>query len=266
MTTETAASRATMQGDLWGRHPQTWATSLEPQMDPLFTATLDALEPLDGVRLLDAGCGAGLALALAADRGATVAGVDASKSLLDFAAGRVPDAELSVGSVEALPHDASTFDVVCAFNSIQYAIDPAVAVAELARVCRSGGKVAIGIWGDQARCETEALFARLRSLAPPPPGTAAPLACSERRVVEGLLAKAGLDVTGGGEAQCPFTFDDLDHAWSAHSSAGPLQKLIDAAGVDAVRSVVVDVLEADRKPDGTLRQDNVFRYVTATKP
>ncbi|MQB02444.1 MAG: hypothetical protein GEU78_19900 [Actinobacteria bacterium] len=83
--------------------------------------------------------------------------------------------------------------------------------------------------------------------------------------MEGLLTKAGLEVTGGGEAQCPFTFDDLDHAWNAHSSAGPLQKLIDAAGVDAVRSVVVDVLEADRKPDGTLRQDNVFRYITAAK-
>jgi len=44
-------------------------------------------------------------------------------------------------------------------------------VSELARICRPGGRVAIGIWGDPERCETEALFARLRSLAPPPPGT-----------------------------------------------------------------------------------------------
>lgn len=35
----------------------------------------------------------------------------------------------------------------------------------------------------------------------------------------------------------------------------------DIAGASAVRQVLRDVLEADRKPDGELRQDNVFRYV-----
>ena len=51
----------------------------------------------------------------------------------------------------------------------------------------------------------------------------------------------------------------------AHASAGPLQKVIEIAGPDAVRQVMRDVLEADRKPDGELRQDNVFRYVLAAK-
>lgn len=37
-------------------------------------------------------------------------------------------------------------------------------------------------------------------------------------------------------------------------------------GTDKVRSVVVEVLEADRKPDGELRQDNVMRYIVANKP
>jgi hypothetical protein len=53
--------------------------------------------------------------------------------------------------------------------------------------------------------------------------------------------------------------------WTDHCTAGPLQKVIDIAGADAVRRVITDVLEADRKPDGELRQDNVFRYITATK-
>jgi hypothetical protein len=71
--------------------------------------------------------------------------------------------------------------------------------------------VAIGVWGDPARCETEALSARLRALArrhPAPPG---------RQRLPGGRGPAGA------------------------------------------------VLEADRKPDGSLRQDNVFRYVLATK-
>jgi SAM-dependent methyltransferase len=255
-----------MQARLWGKHPDTWADCIEPQMRPLYEATLAALGPLAGAGLLDAGCGTGLALALAADRGATVTGLDASAPMLAVARRRLPGADLRVGDIERLPYDDATFDVVCAFNSLQYALDPADAAAELARVCRPGGRVAIGVWGDPDRCETEALFARLRSLAPPPPGTPAPLACSDHGVIEGLLEGAGLTLTGGDEVSCPLTFTDHDHAWAAHTSAGPLRKVIDAVGADAVRSVLTEVLEADRKPDGQLRQDNVFRHVTATKP
>lgn len=254
------------QGELWGRHPQTWAGELEPLMGPIYDATLDALAPLVGVRLLDAGCGAGLALRRAADRGARVCGLDASAALLEVAAGRVPEADLRVGDVDALPHDDGSFDVVTAFNVIQYAVDPAQAVGELARVCRPAGRVAIGVWGEPACCETDALFARLRSLAPAPPGTSAPLACSEAGVVEGLLEKADLRVAAAGQAYCPFVFRDLEHAWAAHTSSGAVQRLIDAAGPDAVRDVIATVLETDRKADGELRQDNYFRYVIAIKP
>src|SRR5438270_117397 len=79
-------------------------------------------------------------------------------------------------------------------------------------------------------------------------------------VVEELPGKAGLHVDGGGEVPVPFVFATLDEAWTAHTSAGPLQKVIDIAGAPAVRAVMDAVLEADRKPDGTLRQDNVMRY------
>jgi SAM-dependent methyltransferase len=223
-------------------------------MSPVFDALLDALEPLSGRRLLDAGCGAGLVARKAAERGAAVTGLDASDGLLDVARERVPDGDFSTGDIDALPYKDDNFDAVTAFNSIQYTPDPAATVAELARVCRTGGTVGIGIWGDPARCETDALFGRLRSLAPPPPGTPAPLACSDPGVVEGLLEKAGLTVYGGAEV-----------AWTAHTSAGPLQKVIDMAGAEQVRAVIDAVLEADRKPDGALRQDNVFRYVLARK-
>ena len=235
-------------------------------MRPLYRATLDALAPLQGSRLLDAGCGSGQALADAAALGAVVSGLDATPELLEIARERTPSADLRVGDIQELPYDEGTFDVVTAFNSIQYAVDPAAAVAELGRVCRSGGRVAIGVWGDPARCQTEGLFARLRSLAPPPPGTPAPLALSEDGVVEDLLAMAGLTVLDGAEVPFPITFATLDEAWRAHTSAGPLQKVISVAGADEVRRVVDAVLTADRKPDGSLRQDNVLRFVTSVKP
>ena len=89
---------------------------------------------------------------------------------------------------------------------------------------------------------------------------------SDAGVVEELLTKAGLTVQGGSEVPFPITFATLDEAWRAHISAGPLQKVLSIAGADDVRRVVDAVLTADRKPDGSLRQDNVLRYVTAVKP
>jgi SAM-dependent methyltransferase len=257
---------AAVQGQLWGRAPEIWSTTIEQKMRPLYQAALGALEPLAGKTLLDAGCGAGQVAADAAARGAAVSGLDASEGLLGVARRRTPSGDFQVGDIESLPFEDGAFDVVTAFNSIQYATDPAAAVAELARVCRAGGSVAIGIWGDPARCETEALFGRLRSLAPPPPGTPAPLAFSDPGVVEDLLTKASLTVRGGEEVAIPIEFASLDDAWTAHTSAGPLQKVLELAGDDAVRGVIESVLEADRKPDGALRQDNVMRYVVATKP
>ena len=255
-----------IQGELWGRAPATWAQGFESQMQPLFESTLAALGPLDGKRLLDAGCGTGLVASLASASGASVSGLDASAAFVEFAGSRTPNAEFRVGDIEELPYEDGTFGVVTAFNSVQYATAPSVAFAELARVCAPGGHVAIGVWGDSARCETDALFARLRSLAPPPPGSPAPLGISEAGCIEGLLEAVNLTVSEGDEVSCPFTFRDMEHAWTAHSSAGAIYKFIDAVGHDRVRDTLTSVLEADRKPDGELRQDNVFRYIIATKP
>ena len=214
--------------------------------------------------LLDAGCGAGLALRLAADRGAVVSGLDASSPLLEVARDRNPQASLRTGDIQALPYDDAGFHVVTSFNAIQYATDPAAAVAQLARVCRPGGQVAIGVWGDPGRCQTEALFARLRSLAPPPPGTPSPLAVSDPGVVEGLLEKAGLTVTGGREAPVSFCYADHEQAWTAHVLDGPLQKVVEIAGADAVARSCATCWE--RSPSRTANcVRNVFRYVVAIK-
>jgi SAM-dependent methyltransferase len=257
---------AAVQGQLWGTGPGDWAAVIEPLLRPIHVATVEALAPLSGLRLLDAGCGTGLALRLAAERGARVSGLDASAALLDMVRGQLPDADLRVGDIEDLPYDDATFDVVTAFNSIQYAADPKTAVAELARAARPGGRVAIEVWGEPARCEAEIFFARLKELAPPPPGTAAPLAVSEPGAVEGLLIAAGLEPYATGEADCPFSYRDLDAGWRGQSAAGPVQRVIQLAGEQAVREAFDEVHRPHRQPDGSYRQENVFRYVIARKP
>ena len=57
---------------LWGARPRDWAEVQEGQVRPLYDAVLDDLRIGEGARLLDVGCGAGLATQLAAERGARV--------------------------------------------------------------------------------------------------------------------------------------------------------------------------------------------------
>ena len=71
-----------------------------------------------GDRLLDIACGAGLAVELAALRGAECAGIDASQRLIDIARDRSPNADLRVGDMHELPWADDTFDVATSFRGI----------------------------------------------------------------------------------------------------------------------------------------------------
>ena len=94
---------ASVQGQLWGRHAQDFATYLEQVGLPLFGAALDAAHVTPGTHLLDAGCGAGLLALLASFRGAEVTALDASAALLAVALERLPAADVREGDLEALP-------------------------------------------------------------------------------------------------------------------------------------------------------------------
>ncbi len=255
---------ATVQGALWGAAVPDWAAICEPWSRPLFAATLAALAPLRGLSLLDAGCGSGLALTLAEAAGARVSGLDAAAPMIALARDRLPGADLRVGDLQFPPYADATFDVVTAFNALQFAADPPRALAGLARVTRPGGRVAISLWGDPARCDTDTVFRRIRAYAPPQPGGTAPLAISAPGVLDDLLARAGLTTTDRGEVTCPFTFPDLDTGWRGQSSIGPFQSAIEAAGADVVRAAFEEVVAQFRRPDGSYRQENVFQYVITT--
>jgi SAM-dependent methyltransferase len=260
------AGAAEAQGRWWSQAVPDWAEWGEPLTRPLHEAALAALAPLADRMLLDAGCGTGSVLRSAARRGARVAGLDAAAEMIAEARRRLPDADLRVGDIAALPFPDATFDVVTAFNAVQYAAVPQAAVAELARVIRPGGRVAVGVWGDPGRCDTDGVFRRVLALAPPPPGAAAPLAVSAPGVVERLLAGAGLARTAGSEVDCPFVFPDLPTAWRGQASTAPFRRAIEIAGADAVHAAYLDAVAPFRQPDGSYRQDNVFRYVIAGKP
>lgn len=119
----------------------------------LIEATLAQLELEAGTRLLDVGFGGGLALELAHRRGVRrLAGVDFSEAAvarLRQRPGRLAGAELhvEVAAVEALPFDEPTFDAVVSTNTVYFWPDLTRSFAELRRVLRPGGRLALGFSG-----------------------------------------------------------------------------------------------------------------------
>src|SRR5689334_17094558 len=161
MATRTTTGSSALQGPLWSERADDWVEIQEPLMRPAFEAALDALAVGPATRLLDVGCGSGLALRLAADRGADVSGLDASARLLEHARRRVPGAPLEQGELEDLPFADGSFDAVTGFNSFQYATRPAAALAEAARVLAPGGRVLYLNWAPPEHCEAAAYLAAL---------------------------------------------------------------------------------------------------------
>jgi ubiquinone/menaquinone biosynthesis C-methylase UbiE len=111
---------------------------------------LDWLDAPTGLDWLDVGCGTGALTNAIAERCAPkrIAGVDPSAGFLDFARRRLSSAgvELQQSDAQSLPYTATEFDRVVSGLVLNFVPDQARAAAEMARVVRSGGEVALYVW------------------------------------------------------------------------------------------------------------------------
>ncbi len=255
-----------VQGELWGARARDWAQLQEGMARPLWEAMLAAAQVGENTRFLDAGCGAGGASVLAAERGARVVGLDASYALIAIARERLPREEFQVGDLEALPFEDGRFDVGFAANSLMFAASPPAALGELARVTAPGGRVVIGVWGQPEQCDMRYLFEAVLATLPAPPPGGGPFVLSGPGVLERLVEEAGLRIIGAGEADCPFEYADFEHLWRAQRSAGPLQGAIRSVGEERLKSAVASAVAPFFRHGGGIRLDNRFRYVVAARP
>jgi SAM-dependent methyltransferase len=265
MSTKTEAGTAGLQGRLWSANTPDWAELQEPYLEPAFRAALDAVGVGDRTRLLDVGCGAGLTLRFAADRGADVSGLDAAPGMLEYARRRVPGAELVQGEIQSLPFPDDAFDAVTGFNSFQYAADPVAALHEAKRVTVPGGRILALVWSPAEMCELAPHLQSLGALMPPPPpGTPGPFALCGRDALGDLFASAGLEVAEVADVMCVFAYPDTATAITALSSAGPVVAVAEHAGAEAVRLDIEAFLAQHVRPDGTYAIRNPFRYAVST--
>jgi SAM-dependent methyltransferase len=262
--TEAIKGSAAVEGELWGARALDWALQ-EELGAALYAPVLDAARVSEGTRLLDVGCGSGVAAAIAHERGVIVSGIDASAPAIEIARERVPDADFRAGEMEALPYDDASFDVVTGFNSFQYAADPVRALREARRVVRSGGSVAIVTWGKPEDCEAAGLLKAFGSLMPPPPpGAPGPFALAAPGALEELAGKAGLTPADAGEVTTSWDYPDRETALRALLSAGPAMRAIAAAGEERVTVAASEAIAPFRTASGGYAIENAWRYLITT--
>jgi SAM-dependent methyltransferase len=264
MTVESRSSTAESNGRLWGTRARDWSQVQEHICRPVYEAVFERAGVAAGTRLLDIGCGAGLALAVAAQRGAHVAGIDAADALLAIARERVPDAVLHPGDIESLPFGDDTFDVVTGFNAFQFAANPTRALAAARRVARPTATVAVVTWGDPHGMEAVSVIGALRPLLPPPPpGAPGPFALSDEGALRSFAADAGLEPTEVFDVEAPLAYPDEATALRGLNSSGVAVRAIEHAGEDAVRKAHADALAPFRRRDGSYRVRASFRCLLA---
>jgi SAM-dependent methyltransferase len=135
-----AAERA-----MWAGRAEAYAASFGRLCAGPVGALLDTAEVSEGARVLDIGTGTGTAAVAALGRGARVRAVDADAGMVAAACARGVAAEVAV--LPELPFPDGEFDVVVGNFALNHVGRPRAVLAELRRVLRPGGRIALTLWG-----------------------------------------------------------------------------------------------------------------------
>jgi SAM-dependent methyltransferase len=218
----------------------------------------------EGDLVLDIGCGVGAFLRIAADRGARPFGLDASAALLELARERVPEADLRVGDMEALPYEDNRFDLVSGFSAFFFATDIVVALREAGRVAKPGAPVVIQVWGAHERNDLEAMKAVARPFFPPRPADAPPEPdYSKYGVLEALATRAGLAPDQAFDLSWAYEFPDEQTLRRALLAPAGIAVLVGPEREEELGDAIVAALAPHRTGDGAYRLQNEFHFLIA---
>lgn len=251
-----------MQGKLWGQRPKDWAHIQERTGQAGYDFVLSALSLSSATRLLDAGCGTGYFCKLASDKEANITGLDATAEFIEEAKKRLPAANFVVGEIEELPFRDKSFNVVCGFNSFQYAANTKNALIEAKRVLADDGKLVAMIWGNKEECEAATYLKAVGSLLPPPPpGTPGPFALSENGLLEKLLEEIGFSKINAYDVPSVWDYPDTNTALKGLMSAGPVARAIENNDFEKVYETISNAIRPYIKANGHIVYNNKYRIV-----
>lgn len=94
-----------------------------------------------GNSVLDVGCGHGVLCYHLAQKGCEVTGMDLTQLSVDFCSKKIPNCQFIQGEAEKIPFEDNQFDIVSSNQLIEHLPEPVVAIKEMIRICKSGGKI-----------------------------------------------------------------------------------------------------------------------------
>ena len=224
-----------------------------------------------GTRVLDVGCGAGQLALIAARAGARVVGCDIAANWLEKARARAAAEELEItfeeGYAESLPYEDAQFDAVISLIGAMFAPRPDLVAAELTRVCRPGGMIAMANW-TPAGFVGQMFKAIAKHIAPS--GMPAPVLWGDEATVRDRLRDGIADLKFALRVyhfDYPFRPDAVVEFF--RRNYGPMSRAfasLDLNGRESLRSELVRLWSAHNKAgDGTTKVDAEYLEVIASR-
>ena len=221
--------------------------------------------------MLDVACGTGVLTREARRQvgpGGQVTGLDCNEGMLQVAARNSDGIDWRLGQAEALPFDDAAFDAAVSQFGLMFFGDRARALAEMWRVIRPGGRLAVAVWGPVE--DTPGYAAMVRLLedlfgAKTADALRAPYCLGDTGTLAALCRDAGIDgaeiETRDGAARFPSI-----EAWVHTDVKGwTLADMIDDDQYAALRAAAGDRLQRFVQADGSVRFAHPAHIVTAEK-
>jgi SAM-dependent methyltransferase len=232
---------------------------------------IQSLNLQPGVRVLDVACGTGNLALPAARLGAVVTGVDIAPNLLEQARETAKreglSAQFDEGDVESLPYEDASFDAVVTMFGAMFAPRPELTAAELKRVCRPGGVIAMANWTPGGFIGQ--MFKMVASHIPPP-NFPSPVLWGDEEVVRERLGAGAADVqTSRQVINFTFPFSPAEAVEQFRVYYGPTLKAFGSLDENAQNALRRDLEQHwtthNRATDGTTDVPSEYLKVVALR-
>lgn len=230
----------------------------------------DFAEVVRGQEALDVGCGPGALTRVLVERlGVTsVAAFDPSESFVAETRAALPESDVRLGRIEAIPFEDSRFDVGLAQLVLHFSSDPESGVAELQRVLRPGGKVAACVWDFGGGMEMlRAFWDGARTVDPAAPDEHKVLRFGRSGEIADLSRSAGFDEVDETFLQISVSYTGFDELWAGFlAGIGPAGAYAVSLDPDAREAVRRELYRRTGSPAGPFSLGASARAARAVTP
>ena len=231
----------------------------------------ESMDLRSGSTVLDVAAGNGNASLAAARRWCDVTSTDYVPSLLESGRARAAADGMTMTFQEAdaenLPFADGSFDNVMSTFGVMFTPNQPRAAAEMARVCKSGGRIGLANWTPDSFIGQ--LFKTIGKYIPPAPGVTSPSAWGTTARIDELFADSARDITVTSR-EFVFRYHSPVH-WIEvfRTYYGPMNKTFAALDADRQAAFTEDLLQLmaqrNRSGDETLVLPSAYLEVVITR-